>query len=306
MSKLYDCLIIGGGFAGLSAGIYMARYNRSVLILDSGGGRWNTHEVNENYLGFPGGITTCKLHERGIQQAEFFGAVIKKDTIEKIGKQRGVFEASGKKGNYYGKTIILATGVKDLLPDFPCRKDYFGKSLYWCLTCDGFKTQGKRVAVVGRTDDAAITAMQFINLTDQVCLITNKPVNKENISRRRREILAKASLPIIQGEIIRVEGKNGMMDRVILSDKIEVKTDYLFNQQGSEPSSELARRLGVKTDRKNFILTNNEQRTNLPFVYAAGDVTKPFAHQIVTAAHEGSAAAEAANYDLYSPEQRYP
>lgn len=303
---VYDCLIVGGGFAGLSAGIYMARFMRSTLILDNNDGRWNTHETNQNYLGFPDGILAKELRERGLKQALKFGAILQNDKVSKVKKEDNLFTATGGKGEYWGKTLIIATGVKDILPHFPNWQDFWGRSFYWCITCDGYKTRGKRVTVIGNSDDAAITAMQFLNFTKQITFITNQNPGQIAFSQKWKNNLSKAKIPIYEGKIQTVVGKEGMMTTVILEDGRKISADFLFNQQGAVPNSRLARDLGVKINNQGYIITDYEQRTNMPFTYAAGDVTKPFSHQIVTAAHEGSAAAEAANYDLYKPDQIYP
>lgn len=304
--EIFDCVVIGGGYAGLSAGIYLARYNRNVIIVDKGAGRWDTAEFNENYLGFPKGIAARRLRRLGLQQALRFGAQYKKDEVKKITKEDEVFKVEGQDGVYLGKTIILATGVYDLFPHFPGWKGYVGRSLYWCLTCDGFKALNKKVVIVGADDETAATAMQFLNLTKQVVMVTNTLPGKETISRKRKSYLKRADITIYEGVIEKVSGKKGIMRTVKLNTGMEVPVDFMFNQQGNIPNNKLAMDLSVKLDQKGYIMTNDEQRTNLPFVYAAGDVTKPFSHQIITAAHEGSMAAEAANYDLYLPEQKAP
>lgn len=302
--KTYDSVIVGGGPAGLSAAIYLARFNRSVLVLDRGGGRWATHEVNENYFGFPGGIPARELRDRGRKQARRFGAYMARDNATRITPEGSLFIVHGKDGAYVARTVVLATGVLDLMPRFPGYEAYLGRSLFWCITCDGWKTRGKRVVVVGRNDDAAETAMQFLNFTPQIQFVTNCPQEGCELTPTWRRRLEQAHIPIYEIEIQRVRGKRGMMQSVVLEHGEELEADYMFNQQGAVPNSALAAELGVELDEKGYIKTDTEQRTNVSGVYAAGDVTKLFAHQIVTAAHEGSMAAQAANYDLYSPVQK--
>lgn len=301
----YDCLIIGGGPAGLSAAIYAARFNRRVLLFDSGNGRWNTHEINENYLGFPEGIATKKLHQLGYKQAQRFGTEIIREEILSVVKKDDVFLANSVQGLYEGRSVILATGVTDDFSHIEKWKEYLGKTLFVCITCDGYKTSGKRIGIVGHDDDAVCTAMQFLNYSKDLVFITNKEHGKGVISARAEEYLKKAQIPFHQAVIEHVKGENGILKSVILSDGNEVELDYLFSEQGKAPNVALAKQLGVAVDPADYILTTNDQRTNVPFVYAAGDVTKEFAHQVGTAVHEGSMAGQSANYDLYDPEQRF-
>lgn len=302
--KLYDCLIIGGGPAGLSAAIYTARFNRSVLLFDSGNGRWNTHEINENYLGFPQGIATKKLHQLGYEQAQKYGTEILKEEVISVKKSNDIFEASTANSMYSGKSIILATGVTDDFSHIEKWKEYLGKTLFVCITCDGYKTKGKRIVVVGHDDDAVCTAMQFRNYTEHVAFVTNKEQGEDTISTRAFKILKDAAMPFHETVIEHIKGSNGIMESILLSNDTVIDLDFMFSEQGKSPNVKLAKQLYIKVDQADYIYTDNEQRTNIPFVYAAGDVTKAFAHQVGTAVHEGSMAAQSANYDLYAPEQR--
>lgn len=301
---LYDSIVIGGGPAGLSAAIYLARFNRSALVIDMGHGRTMNHEHNENYFGFPQGINARKLTELGKEQAERFGTTFFVDKILQIDKHENKFKLTGQREKYEGRTIILATGVTDLFPTFENYEDYVGKSLFWCITCDGYKTRGKRVVVVGTTNESVVTCLQFKNFTDKLTFVTNceEPLNK--ITKEYLQRLEKANIPFMCACIKGVEGKNGQVESLVMADDQKIETDFIFNQQGASPNTELAKRLGVQLDKHGYIITDMNQRTNVAYVYAAGDVTKAFAHQIITAAHEGSMAAQTANYDLYSPEQK--
>jgi thioredoxin reductase (NADPH) len=147
--------------------------------------------------------------------------------------------------------------------------------------------------------------MQFLNFTRHLTLVTNCPGDQCTLSAEVRARLKNAGIPVFEGPIDHVEGESGEMVAVVLEDGTRIETKFMFNQQGCTPRVELAKGLGVKLAENGYIAIDNEQRTNVPFVYAAGDVTKEFAHQVVTAAHEGATAGIAANYDLYAPEQKH-
>ncbi|HEX5480907.1 MAG TPA: NAD(P)/FAD-dependent oxidoreductase [Dehalococcoidia bacterium] len=304
MERTYDALIIGGGPAGLSAAIYLVRFNRSVLVVDRGHGRSTSHEVNENYLGFPEGIASTDLRERGREQARRFGAEFMADDVAAVAHDDGVFRATSERREYRARTLTFATGASDLFPDFELMRDYVGRSLFWCITCDGFKVRDQRVVVVGHDDDAAVTAMQLVNFTERVSFVTNRREGESDLSDEKRGDLARRDVPLYEGCIADVQGDDGMMHSVCLDDGRAIEADAMFNQQGATPNSALAQSVGVATSAHGWITCDVEQRTNIGRVYAAGDVTRMFAHQIVTAAHEGSMAGQAANYDLYDPDQR--
>lgn len=300
----YDCIIIGGGPAGLSAAIYLARFKRSVLVIDRRDGRWNTYEKNENYFGFPAGIPSRKLRQRGLLQAKQFGAEYVIADVLRIAKKNDYFEVEIKDDVFFSKTIILATGVHDNFPQFPHWRRYVGKSMFWCITCDGYKTQGKRVVIVDKENEGAITALQFLQFTQNVTFITNCPPSECAIDDLYRKRLQENDIPFFTGSITNVVGKKGFIERIALDTGEEREADYLFNLQESNPNNSLAAELGMKSDGKGYILVTTEQRTNVPYAYAAGDITKPHSHQIITAAHEGAMAAQAANYDLYAVWQK--
>jgi thioredoxin reductase (NADPH) len=302
--NIEDCLIIGGGPAGLSAAIYLARFMRQVAVIDRGSGRTNTYEINENYLGFPDGIAARELVQLGKRQAERFGTRFIDDDVQAIAKGSGGFEVTGSGNSYRAKTLILATGVTDLYPDLPGFKEFLGKTLFWCITCDGYKTRGKKVVIVGDTDEAACDALQFLLYTPHITLVTNYPAGENQLTPKWKNRLSTQGIQIVEGVITQLQGNQGMLEAVGLDTGQKIDAEILINEQGAVPNNALATELGVAVDPRGYVLIDAEQRTNVPFVYAAGDLTGAFSHQIVTAAHEGSMAAQAANYDLYEAFQR--
>lgn len=299
--KPYDCAIVGGGPAGLSAAIYLARFNRRVIVIDKRGGRSAFSQINENYLGFPNGISAKKLRTLGKAQAKKFGAQFVYDTIETAKHNENIFTIQGK-NIYQSKTLVIATGVKDDFPDFEQYRNYVGKSLFWCIMCDGYKTIGKRVAVIGNNDESAATCMQFLNFTSKLIFITDP--SKSLISEGKRKQLEKADIPVYEEEIATLSGMNGKIKSLHLAKGKKLSIDFIFSQLGQHPNSAIAHQLGVNTDKTGCIIIDEEQRTNIPRIYAAGDVTTKYSQQVVAAAHQGATAAESANYDLYLPKQK--
>lgn len=298
-----DALVVGGGPAGLSAALYLARYNRTVLVFDTGHGRSTHHQTNHNYLGFPTGIATIGLRDLARQQlARYDNIRFVHHVIQHVGGdgERG-FVATGQGGHsWQGRVVVLATGVLDHFPHFRDWESYVGRSMFWCITCDGYENRGRNILVVGHTDAAAGEAMQLHSLTDRIQLLTNSEHN--DISPRFQKRLDNAGIPVTHDHIREVEGADGMMTTVVTRGGLRIDLDSLFSIQGATPETRLAVQLGVKLAPSGWIEVDTEQKTNVPGVYAAGDVTALHSHQVTAAVHEGAQAASAANYFLYPPE----
>lgn len=302
-SQVYDSLIIGAGPAGLSSAIYLARFNRSVLVVDSGKGRSSYPQVNQNYLGFPDGIKAQELRKLGKKQAENYGAEFVHDEIIRLSGEQGNFTAHGTH-EYRAKTIVLATGVIDKFPVFERSDEYIGKSMFWCIVCDGYIAQNKKIAFLGNNDDAAVTCLQFLNFTRDITMIANCETGGIAISEEKQQRLKDHGIPLLETSVLTAEGTDGMIERLFLANGTSLDIDLIFSFQGANPACSLAIELGIETTLDGYLKVDRDQRTSFPGIYAAGDLTRDYSHQVVAAAHEGSMAAQAINWDLYEPWQR--
>ena len=302
----YDCIIIGSGPAGLSAAIYMARSRRTTMVIDAGRGRTKWNQLNENYFGFPNGIRAAELVKRGRKQAERFGTEFCAGEVRDITRQDDCsFHISldaPNQSTLRARSLIFATGVTDVWPSFPNVERYVGKSLFWCIACDGFKVCGSRVVVLGNTDAAAATALQLLNYTDHVTFLCSD--EKCDVSTEKQAQLKDHDIPICFGRIERARGKGGTLQMLELSGGLHLELDYLFSELGQVPNSQLAARLGINLVERGCIKVDEEQKTNVPGVFAAGDVTNLPAQQVASAVHQGALAATSANYYLYEEAQR--
>ncbi|MEU0661356.1 NAD(P)/FAD-dependent oxidoreductase [Streptomyces lavendulocolor] len=297
-----DAAVVGGGPAGLSAAIYLARYNRRVLVFDTGHGRSTHHQVNHNYLGFPGGIATVDLRRLGAEQlARYDNARVVHHLVTGVEPNAdGGFTLRSQGHRWLARTIVLATGVLDHFPHFPGWRSYVGRSMFWCITCDGYENRGRDILVVGHTDAAAGEAMQLHALTDRVRLLTNS--HRDDISERFRRRLAGAGIEVVHDRIQEAEGADGLLRAVVTRGGRRLGLDALFSLQGATPETALARALGVRLNDAGYVVVDSEQKTSVPGVYAAGDVTSLHSHQVAAAVHEGAQAASAAHYFLHPPE----
>ena len=297
---LYDALIVGGGPAGLSAAVNLARACRAVAVVDCRReGRSDWAQVNRNYLGFPEGITAVAFNELGRQQAEAYGARFYEAEVARLSHADAVFKAEAPGGlTLHGRAVVLATGVADRWTTFPGFEDYIGRTLHWCIVCDGYEMRGRRVLVVGNDHHAAELAIQMLRFTDRVTVLTNSGslgMVPEAVQR-----LDDHGLRLVVGRLAGARAKKkGELAAVAVEGGEELEVDHLFSHQGADPNNALARALGVELNEAGYVKVDTEARTSVPGVYAAGDVTRLFSHQVSTAVHEGATAASACNQDLY-------
>jgi thioredoxin reductase (NADPH) len=296
-----DVLVVGGGPAGQAAALNLARFDRQVALFDTNHGRSSWHQTNHNLLGFPGGIPTRTLRERGRQQLSAYPQVMqlhyKIDTLERA---TGRFTARGQAGTWTARAVIVCTGVIDHYPHFAGWEDYVGRSMFWCIACDGYQCRDQRVVVVGNTNAAVVEALQLRRFTSHLTVLTDSTACR--IDPAYRERLQRYDIPLIHDTLVQASGTDGSFEAIWTAAGRCIALDYLFTQHGATPQTTLAEAVGVLLSHDGYVCVDSEQKTNVAGVYAAGDVTRLHAHQVATAVHEGATAAFAANYDLYPPD----
>ena len=325
----YDVVIVGGGPAGLSAAVYLARLRRSVTVVDDRSGRSLWSQVNRNYLGFPDGIEALDLRQRGREQAARYGVTFLAGTVSALERDgqdfrarvdaRGAAEAGNEEnaqddlehGERVGerpvagsqrltaRTVILATGVSDRFPSFPGSDECIGRTLFWCLICDGYETAGKRVVLVGNDDEAAEAALQLTEMGAQVTLVAD--AGSIAVDEDARAALAAAGIAVHESRVREYTADTACVRSVELDDDAGTRLglDLLFVLRPARPRTDLAVALGADVDDSGYVIADREQRTNVPGLLAAGDATRAHNHQVSSAVHEGGMAAAAANYVLF-------
>ncbi len=260
--------------------------------------------MNHNYLGFPDGISIVDLCARGRAQAEGLGVQVIDAVVETVERGPDGFTVTSAGTTYHGRGVIFATGVSDNWVQFPGYQHYIGKTMHWCITCDGYEMQGQRVLVVGNTAEAGESALQMLHFEPKsVNLLTN--AESIGLPPEQIEELRDHGVDIIADRITGARARaHGCFEAVQLAGGREIPLDHLFSVQGAEPNTRLARALGTKLTDDGFIQVDAEARTSIPGVYASGDVTCLFSHQVLTAAHEGATAAAALVYDLYQADKK--
>lgn len=336
-----DCVIVGGGIAGLSAALNLGRMRRSVLIVDERD-RFLWRHMIQNYLGFPDGISASELRRLGARQAARYGvhllvghvAEVSEVSAEsgpnprELGRGRafrvriepGRFGRAGRDpeiAQLYrdvppdtavevtARSIVLATGVMGHFPDFPGRDRCVGVSLFWCIHCDGYESSGKRVAVVGSDEEAVETALDLLDFTDDVTLVAGRAEGFDVPAARLAEVTAEG-IPVHACAVAEYRHSDGVMESLLLADPTAtvVPVEHLYTVCRSTATNALARSLGVALEPNGQVIVDATQHTNVEGVFAAGDLTSPHNHQVSAAVHEGNEAAASANYFLYRPVQR--
>lgn len=301
--ETWECLVVGAGPAGLSAAVYMGRFRRRTLVLDDGSGRWSYGQRNDNYLGFPNGVSARRLHALGKKQAVRFDVVFRDATVRAIRLRDGRYTVrTTDGGEERALTVIWATGVKDLWPDFRRAQRLVGRQLFWCIVCDGWRTREKTIVVLGNDDGCAKTTLQFLTYTPHITLLVDP--ERGRLSARALRKLKAEGIAVLGGRIARCHLKEGRLASVDLEDGTCVDAQLLFSLLGSTPRTELLADLPVALAPNGHVEIDDKNRTSLATFFAAGDVSNKHSHQVVSAAHEGSMAAQAANHVLYPPRQR--
>lgn len=300
----YDCVIVGGGPAGLSAAVYMGRFRRTTLLIDSAEGRWVYGQHNDNYLGFPKGVSARRLRALGVAQAKRFGVIPHQGRVEQIDLLPGQegFTLATTAGQMIGRTVIWAAGVRDRWPTFRGARRLVGKHLFWCIVCDGWRTLNREILLLGNIDAAAEDALQFLTYTSRVTLLVEP--GKDELSPTARRKLQAGGIRVLTGEVRSVRLSGQEIESIRLTSGEILKADVIFSLYGSDPNTELLRHLPITLTERGMIDIDPKYQTNLPRFYAAGDVTDHHSDQIASAVHGGAQAAQAANYALYPSRQQ--
>jgi thioredoxin reductase (NADPH) len=301
----YDLVVLGAGVAGLAAGMYGARLGQKTLVLGTThgselpvGGVITTTNVVENYPGFIR-LTGTELAENIEKHARSYDLVeIKEEKASVIVKKGSCFSVKTGKGEYVGKSILFATGTKWKKLEVPGGKEFENKGVNYCALCDGPLFKNKTVCVVGGSDSAAKDALVLAEHAKKVYVIYRgeqihpEPVNLERIKQNKKiEVVNNTNVTEVKGDQF---VKSVSLDKAYKGKK-ELTLDGVFVAIGHIVLSDLAKPLGVKLNKSGEIILNHKtSETNVPGIFAAGDVAdKPF-KQAITGVAEGCTAAYSA------------
>lgn len=296
--RLYDCVIIGGGPAGFTGAIYLARFHLSVVVIDDGRSRALMIPVSHNHAGYPNGIEGRVLLQRMAEQAGKYGARLSTGTVSALARDGDGFACTTENGVIRSSTVLLATGVWNKRPDMADDQhaDAVARGLLrYCPVCDGFEVTDRTIAVIGSADTGLGEAEFLRSFTADVTLIDPGGAHAFDEDQLAR---------IVAAGILPLDGPCRAYE--LLEDRIAVTLpsgDYEFTSAypalGSMIRSDLAVALGAQASSDGGIVVDSKQRTTVPGLYAAGDVTQGL-DQISYAMGQAAVAATAIRNDLYA------
>lgn len=298
-----DLIIIGGGPAGLTAGIYGARSGLKTVVLEKGniGGQVAITPIVENWPGFKQ-IPGKELMDMITAQTKEYIPILENEPVHeiKIGKN---IEAFTSKRSFIGKALILATGSTHRKLDVPGEESLYGHGVSYCATCDGYLYKNKKVFVIGGGNTALTDALYLHNLGAHVVIVHRRDTFRGE--HHLQESVKKEQIEVLwNSEVLEIGGKKKVeyvfLKNIEKENKEKKKVDGVFISIGEMPQNQLATQIGLELDAAGNVIVDRFGRTNIPRLYAAGDITGGV-RQIVTAVGEGASAATAAFHDLTNP-----
>lgn len=297
---MYDVIIIGGGPAGYAAAVYSSRAGLDTLVIEKmfSGGQMATTDMMENYPGFEEPIGGADLALRMEKQARKFGTIVVNDEVIEIDIESNIKVVKTKKTTYETKAIILSMGAFPKSLGIPKEDEFRGSGVSYCAVCDGAFYKGKTVAVVGGGDTAAEDAVYLARFVTKVFVIHRRDTMRAT-KALQDELCCNKKIEFIWDSVVdEIGGKYGVEDLKIRNLKTNetqiLKVEGMFVAIGTQPNTYLIKGK-IALDQNDYIITDEKMQTNIPGVYAAGDIRKKSLRQVITAAADGAIASHSAD-----------
>jgi thioredoxin reductase len=286
----YDVAIIGGGPAGLSAAIWLARYLHSVILIDSGDPRnWETRGIN-GFLGHPG-IKPASLRGTGRDEARELGVELVDMLCERVAchddEHFQLILGDGRKVDT--RRLLLAIGLKDVWPDIPGLERVYGSSAHICPDCDGHECVGRKVVVIGKGRKAVGLALNLTTWTRDIIICTNGASADFDVDEYSQKLDA-LNIPVLESPITCVKHEGSRLQSIEFEDGLQLDVDKVFFAIGQYPADDLGAQLGCARDEGGHIIVDDNYHTSLRNCYAAGDIV-PGPQLAIAAAADGAIAA---------------
>ncbi len=291
-----DVVIVGAGPAGLSAALILGRCRRTVLVCDTGKPRNRRAQAMHGYL-TRDGMNPLEFLQRARRDLARYDTVVLREAevVAAECQADGRFEATLATGERVrSRKLLIATGVSDNLPDVPGLAGLYGRSVFHCPYCDGWELRDQPIAIYGRGDRGFGLSLELTAWSRDLVLCTDGPPELADEARQR---LDRNGIAIRDERVARVEGRDGILDRIVFEAGEPLARRALFFTTGQSQQSALAVRLGCAFNDKGTVRTGKYESTHLPGLYVAGDASRAV-QWVVVAAAEGAEAAFAINTDL--------
>lgn len=296
--KVFDCVILGGGAAGLQASLILGRSRRNIALFDNG---TNRNRVTQEAHGFitRDGIKPTEFRNIAIEELKKYPSVyFFKETVTQVEKQTSdsLFKiTTSGDGQYFAEKIILATGIQEEHPQVPEINKYYGKSLFSCPYCDGWELRDQPLIVITENENAAHHAGKLIyNWSEDLLVATNG----QEISQPIKNDLERKGRIVITEPIKKLDGENGYLKKVVFASGVEIQRNGGFIAPSFYRPNQFAEHLGCEIQKNGQIVIDGLNRTSQKNIYVAGEVASLGPSSLMIAAAEGNKAAGAVNTDI--------
>ena len=307
MQRVYDVAVIGGGPAGLTAAIWLARYLHSVVLIDSGDPRnWETRGVN-GFLGLPA-VRPAALRALGRDEARSYGVDLIDEIVtaaRKVGDDEFSLELVAGE-SVCARRVLLAIGIRDIWPEIPGLEHTFGQNAHVCPDCDGYEARGKKVVVIGSGRRAVGMALSLTTWTRDIIICTNGEPAGFDLSEYCEKLDA-LNIPVLTERVLQVVCDGQKIHSLELRDGMHLDANKIFLAIGQFPADDagtkLSLQLGCERDDEGHVVIDEHRHTSVDNVFAAGDII-PGPQLAIAAAADGAIAALAIHKSLVPEGQK--
>jgi len=291
-----DVIIIGGGPAGLTSGIYASRARMKALLIDNFGiqGQALTADIIENYPGFHDGFTGIQFIANLKKQSEKFGLQTVSEKVVTINYSPKIIEVQTEDNLHHSRSLIIATGSKPRELGIPGENTFTNRGVSYCAVCDAPLYKNKSVVVIGGGDTAIEEALFLSKFAEKVTIIHRREKLRAVMILQERVLLNRKITLVWNSQVTEISGANKVesvqVENVQTREKTKIDCDAVFMAVGYEPNTQLLKNI-VKVNEKGYIITDDEMKTDKPGIFAAGDCRQKRLKQMVTACSDGATAA---------------
>lgn len=305
--NIKDLVMIGGGPSSLTAAIYTSREDLDTTIYEKAvvGGITAVVDTIDNYPGFPDGIEGSVLAEQMEKQAKRFGAKIEFGEVSAIRKEGDIVVITVDETEVRAKAVLIATGNSNSKLGVPGELEYYGRGVHYCATCDGAFYRGKRLVVVGGGNSAVQESIYLTRFATHIDLVVRSTIKaSEVLQNELKKFIDNKKITVHLGapteEILAVNGKVTAVRVSQGNNSIDIETDGVFVFAGLKPNTDFLSGSGIELDDQGFIKTDLKLQTNIPGIFASGDVRSGATMQIASAVGEGATVADTIDEYLHT------